>query len=156
MTTATRPLNESVVSPGAATSATATAETGAGPCVGWRLSGVARRLCHRPSTALRTGPSTAGERHPECRHLLAVANEQHVAHKHRVVPRFSGEDRDPRDLLELIRGRPDQRQLAFLRQHEQQVLIGQKYELTAAVAPTFPFALAVARSMDERMLPSKP
>ena len=39
----------------------------------------------------------------------------------------------------------DQRQLAFLRQHQQQVLIGQQHELAVAVASALPLALAVGQ-----------
>src|SRR5436190_344152 len=79
---------------------------------------------------------------PECRHFLAVANQQHIADQYRMVPRLAVEHRESRDLGELIGRRLDQRQLTVLRRHEQQVLIGQQDELTAAVASALPFALA--------------
>jgi RNA polymerase sigma factor (sigma-70 family) len=46
-------------------------------------------------------------------------------------------------LLELVGGRSDQRQLTLLRQHQQQVLVGQQDELAAAVSSALPLALAV-------------
>ena len=51
--------------------------------------------------------------------------------------------REPRELRELVGGRPDQRQLTLLRQHQQQVLVGQQDELAVAVASALPLALAV-------------
>src|SRR5207245_401148 len=51
--------------------------------------------------------------------------------------------REPRELRELVGGRRDQHQLAFLRQHQQHVLVGQQDELAVAVASTLPLALAV-------------
>ena len=50
---------------------------------------------------------------------------------------------DLRDLSELIGRRLHERQLAVLRQHQQQVLIGQQDELAVAVASALPLSLAV-------------
>src|SRR5438034_1256946 len=83
------------------------------------------------------------EGQPERGHLLAVANQQEVADDHRVVPGLAVERWNPRELRELVGGRRDERQLAVLRRHQQQVLIGQQNELAAAVASALPFALAV-------------
>ena len=80
---------------------------------------------------------------PERGHLLAVANQQDVADQHRVVPGLALDRREPRELRELVGGRRDQRQFAFFRQHQQQVLIGQQDELAVAVASALPLALAV-------------
>ena len=87
--------------------------------------------------------SAAREGQPERDHLLAVANQQDVAGQHRVVPGLALDRREPRDLRELVGGRPDQRQFALLRQHQQQVLVGQQDELAMAVASALPLALAV-------------
>src|SRR6266404_1127486 len=51
--------------------------------------------------------------------------------------------REPRQFLELVGGRSDQRQLTLLRQHQQQVLVGQQDELAATVSSALPLALAV-------------
>src|SRR6266404_1280447 len=91
----------------------------------------------------QTDTLTPRKREPECGHLLAVANQQDVADQHRVVPGLAFDRRGPRDLFELVRGRRDHRQLAFLRQHQQHVLVGQQDELAVAVASAFPRALAV-------------
>ena len=85
----------------------------------------------------------AREGQPERGHLLAVANEQDVADQRRVVPGLALDRRGPRELREPVGGRPDQRQFALLRQHQQQVLVGQEDELAVAVASPFPFARAV-------------
>jgi hypothetical protein len=53
-------------------------------------------------------------RHPKRRHLLAVANQQHVADHHRMIPGLGIEHREPRHLGELVRRRRDERKLAFL------------------------------------------
>src|SRR5439155_22091815 len=50
---------------------------------------------------------------------------------------------DSRELPELVRGRPGERQITFLRQHQQHVLIRQQHELAVAVASVLPLALAV-------------
>src|SRR6266403_865016 len=42
-----------------------------------------------------------------------------------------------------MRDRPDERQLAFLRQYQQQVLLSQQHKLAIAVAAILPLALAV-------------
>ena len=60
-----------------------------------------------------------------------------------MVPGLAFDRLEPRDLRELIRGRLDQRQLAFFRQHQQQILIGQQNDLAVAVASALPLALAV-------------
>ena len=44
---------------------------------------------------------------------------------------------------ELIGRRTDERELTFLRDNQQQVLVGQKHKLTVAVASALPLALAV-------------
>src|SRR5258706_1314610 len=87
--------------------------------------------------------SAAREDQPERRHLLAVANQQDVSNHHRMVPGFALDRLEPRELSELLRRRSDERQLAFLGRHEQQVLIGQQDQLTVAVSSTLPFALTV-------------
>src|SRR5271157_944683 len=86
---------------------------------------------------------TARQGQPERGHLLVVANQQFIADQNRVVPGLALDRREPRELAELAGVRGDQRQLAFLRQHQQQVLIVQEQELTVAVASAFPLALAV-------------
>src|SRR5215471_18287452 len=88
-------------------------------------------------------PSVTREGQPERSHLLAVANQQDVAHQYRVVPGLALDRLEPRQLRELVRGRPDKSQLSLLRQHQQQVLVGQQNELTVAVASALPLALAV-------------
>src|SRR2546428_4570536 len=93
--------------------------------------------------ATKATPSVAREGQPERGHLLAVANQQDVAGQRRVVPGLALDRRKPRELPELVRGRRDQRQLTLLRQHQQQVLVGQQEELAAAVASALPLALAV-------------
>src|SRR5688500_6833720 len=85
----------------------------------------------------------AREGKPERGHLLAVADQQDVADQYRVVPGFALDCRELRDLRELAGGGLDQRQLAFIRQHQQQVLFGQQDELAGAVASALPLALAV-------------
>src|SRR5688500_8066640 len=85
----------------------------------------------------------AREGQPERGHLLAVANQQDVADQHRVVPGLALDRRELRELRELVGGRLDQRQLALLRQHQEQVLLGQQDELAGAVASALPLALAV-------------
>ena len=70
-----------------------------------------------------------------------VAND--VADQHRVVPGLAAERREPRELRELVGGSPDQGELAFFRQHEQQVLVGQQHELALAIASALPCARAV-------------
>jgi hypothetical protein len=60
-----------------------------------------------------------------------------------VVPGLALDRRDPREFPELVGGRPDQRQIAFFRQHQQQVLVGQQDELAGAVTSALPFALSV-------------
>src|SRR5713226_6073850 len=91
----------------------------------------------------RQPPSVAREGQPERGHLLAVANQQDIADQRGVVPGLAVERREPRDLRELVGGRPDQRQLTLFRQHQQQVLIGQQDELAVAVAAALPLSLAV-------------
>ena len=61
--------------------------------------------------ATKTTPSAEREGQPERGHLLAVANQQDVADQHRMVPRLALDRREPRELPELVRGCPDQRQL---------------------------------------------
>ena len=66
-----------------------------------------------------------------------------------MVPGLPLNRRSPRKLRKLIGPRPGQRDLALLRQHQQQILIGQQDELALSVAPALPFALAV-RQVDAR------
>src|SRR5215213_4887533 len=87
--------------------------------------------------------SAAREGKTERDHLFAVANQQDVAGQHRVVPGLALDRREPRELRELVGGRLDQRQLTFVRQHEQQVLVGQQDELAGAVVSALPLAFAV-------------
>src|ERR1700690_3716644 len=74
------------------------------------------------------------KRQPKRSHLLAIANQQHIAGQHRVIPGLAIEGREPRELRELIGGRPHQRQLSLFRQNHQQILIGQQDELAIPVA----------------------
>ena len=83
------------------------------------------------------------ERQPERSHLRAVANQQDIADEHRVIPGLALDCRETRELLVLVGGRPDQRKLTVLRQHQQQVLVGQQDELAVAVASALPPARAV-------------
>src|SRR5262245_66038583 len=62
-----------------------------------------------------------------------------------MIPGLALDRREPRELRELVRGRPDQRQFALLRQRQQQVLVRQKNDLAVTVAPAFPLALAVLK-----------
>src|SRR5713226_5656951 len=87
--------------------------------------------------------SAAREGQPERGHLLAVANQQGVADQRRVVPRLALDRGKPRELFELVWSCADERQLTFLRQHQQQVLIGQQEDLAVAVASALPLARAV-------------
>src|SRR5262245_59192857 len=117
-------------------------------CPRWRgpeRSGPFRRR-PRPSG---TSTSTAGEREPEGRHLLAVPDEQLVADQRRVVPGLALQRREPCELRELVGVRRHQRELALLREHEQHVLVGERDELAVAVASALPLALAV-REIDAR------
>src|SRR5262245_38366843 len=66
-----------------------------------------------------------------------------------MIPCLALDRRSACELGELVRRCADQRQLAFFRQHEQQVLIGKQHELAAAVAPTLPCAFPV-REIDAR------
>src|SRR5260370_12764145 len=92
----------------------------------------------------RSVPASAALRsQPERGHLLVVAYQQCVPDQHRMVPGLALDRRESRDLLELVGGRPDQRQLTLLRHHQQQVLLGQQHELAAAVASALPLARAV-------------
>ena len=50
-----------------------------------------------------------------------------------------------RDFRELVGSRPDQRQFTFLRQHQQQVLVGQQNELSVAVAAALPLPRTVVQ-----------
>src|SRR5262245_47364064 len=63
----------------------------------------------------KTPPSAACEGQPERGHLLAVAGQQDVADQYRVVPGLALERPEPRELRELVRGRPDKSQLTLLR-----------------------------------------
>ena len=57
-----------------------------------------------------------------------------------VLPSIAGKRASSRELV----GRgADQRQLAFFRQHQQQILVGQQNELTVAVASALPLARAI-------------
>ena len=47
------------------------------------------------------------------------------------------------ELSELVWVRPDERHLTVLREHQQQVLVGQQHDLAVAVASVLPLALAV-------------
>jgi D-alanyl-D-alanine dipeptidase len=59
--------------------------------------------------------SSRGEWQAEGRHLLSVANQQHVAYQHRVVPGLSSDCRKLRLLGELVGSRADQRELTLFR-----------------------------------------
>ena len=59
-----------------------------------------------------------------------------------MVPLLSLNRCDLRAFRELIGCRSDQRQLTFLRQHQQQILIGQQHELLEGVALALPAVLA--------------
>src|SRR5438132_14160166 len=87
--------------------------------------------------------SVTREGQPERGHLFAVANQQDVADQHRVVPGLALDCRKPREFRELIGSCADQRQLTLLREHQQQVLVGQQHELAVAEASALPLALAV-------------
>src|SRR4051812_21710923 len=60
-----------------------------------------------------------------------------------MVPGLALNGREPRQFRELVGGRPNQRQLALLRQHQQQPLVTQQQELACPVASALPLALAV-------------
>jgi hypothetical protein len=87
--------------------------------------------------------STARQGQPERDHLLAVANQQDVADQRRMVPGLALDCLEPRELLELVGSRSHQRQLTLLRQHQQQVLVGQQDELAVAVPSALPPAIAI-------------
>src|SRR5262249_45207174 len=87
--------------------------------------------------------SAVREGQGECSHLLAVANQQDIAGQDRMVPGLALESREPGELRELIRGCSNQGQLTVLRQHQQQVLVGQQNELAVAVTSALPLALPV-------------
>src|SRR6185436_8813409 len=86
---------------------------------------------------------SSGASETKRRHLFTVANQQHVADQHRMIPRLAVERRDARDFLEAIGGRTHERELAILRQNEQQVLIWQQQHLTMPVPAALPAPLAV-------------
>src|SRR4029453_1000292 len=85
------------------------------------------------------------ERQPERGHLFAIAHEQHAADQPRVVPRLPLDCLESCELRELVGGCLDQRELTFLRQHEQQVLVRQQHELTVAVAAALPLGCTVGQ-----------
>jgi len=60
-----------------------------------------------------------------------------------MVPCLALDCREPHELAELVGCRHDQRELTLLRQHQQQVLVGQQDELAAAVASALLLAIAV-------------
>src|SRR5262245_34775703 len=60
-----------------------------------------------------------------------------------MVPGLALDRLEAREFRKLIGGRLDQRQLALLRQRQQQILVGQQYDLAVAVASALPLALAV-------------
>src|SRR5262245_31463640 len=77
-------------------------------------------------------------------HLFPVADKQGVTCKHRVIPRFALDGGHARELREFVSGCRNQRELAFFRSHQQQILIRQEQQLPVAVAAALPFALAVS------------
>src|SRR6185503_6564622 len=79
----------------------------------------------------------------ECCHLFGVSHEQHIAYEHRMVPRFALYRRHFGDLRKLIAAGLNECEFAFLRQHEQQILIGQQHKLAIAVASALPLALTI-------------
>ena len=64
------------------------------------------------------------ERQSKRGHLVIVANKQNVSGKHRMIPGLAFERRELGQRCELIRRRLHKRELALLRQNQQQVLIG--------------------------------
>ena len=60
-----------------------------------------------------------------------------------MVPGLALDCRDTCELRELVGGCPDQSQLPLLRQHQEQVLVGQQDELAVAVASALPLAVPV-------------
>src|SRR5262249_32591433 len=87
--------------------------------------------------------SAAREGKPERRHLVIVADQQGVAGHRRVVPSLPLEGREARQLVELVRGGPHERQLPLLGQHEQQILIGEEDQLSMPVSAPLPLALSL-------------
>jgi len=62
----------------------------------------------------RISQSAAGERQAHRGHLLAIADQNDVADEGGMIPRLAFDRFESRELLELIRRRADQRQLAVL------------------------------------------
>jgi hypothetical protein len=75
--------------------------------------------------------------------------------EHRVVPGLALDPLEAYKLCELVRGRPDQRQLTFLRQYQQHVLVGQQQELTVAIASALVFATVPPNFDDFRAEPEQ-
>src|SRR5262245_55271178 len=93
--------------------------------------------------AAKALPSLVRKGQPERGHLLGVANQEDVADQRWMVPGLALDRLEARELGELIGRRLDQRQLALLRQRQQQILVRQQYDLAVAVASALPLALAV-------------
>ena len=85
--------------------------------------------------------------------MFPVPYEQRVAHDDRMVPRLAVKRRKLRQLGVLVWQSADQRQFAFLGNHEQQILIRQQQELAVragAIAAGFlatPLISAVQRTL---------
>src|SRR5688572_26239316 len=107
----------------------------------WRglLTGTRANLTSPPPLRARCGRAPQ----PERGHLLAVADEEHVAHDHRVVPGLAVDGFESRNLGELVGRGVDQRDLSLFGEHQQQVLVGEQDELAVTVASALPRARAV-------------
>src|SRR5689334_16722773 len=84
------------------------------------------------------------EGEPECRHFLAVPDEERVANQHWMIPRLAVDRFEARDLGKLIGNSLHQRKFALFRNHEQQIFIFEQDQLAVSVTSAFPRPMAVA------------
>jgi hypothetical protein len=84
----------------------------------WPSDRPGTRLFSRSNSDLRAEPSMTSLAQPEGGHLFAVSREQNIADEDRVVPRLAGDCLDAGHFGELLRFRPDERQLALFGKHQ--------------------------------------